>query len=603
MNPAPLPGEQTLAMQQRVDAVCLGFEACWKEGQRPSIETTLGQAAEPERSALLRELLTIEVAYRRIQGEQPNQQEYQLRFPQHVELVGDVFRTLALAAAHGGLQPRNPQAMAGPDLKPEEAAGLRLTLTVTAGPHKGRVFAFTGHDTFLVGRSQRAHFQLPSKDKYFSRIHFLVEVNPPHCRLVDMGSRNGTQVNGQPVMTADLNDGDRIRAGRTILRVHLERTDVPPAAAQDTLDYHAVPETLPPQEEKASCAASPATPAPPTVPPPTPLPAGSPATPATTCHVCGAAAILESSLPSQLAEPTRPPLCPNCSEAIRNQPQPIRGYQIIRELGRGGMGVVYLALRSADGALVALKTITPAMTPSPARIERFLREANILRELNHPHIVTFRDMGESNGRLYLAMDFVPGTDAARLLKEHGGRLPIDRAVRLVCQLLEALEYAHARSFVHRDIKPANMLVTEVNGREVVKLADFGLARVYQASPLSGLTLLGDVAGTLAFISPEQITNFREAKPAGDQYSAAASLYNLLTGKFVFDSKDKGNDLLWKILMESPVPIRVRRPAIPEALAQAIHRALAREPADRFPDVQTLREALSPFGQGGMKDGG
>src|SRR5439155_19533887 len=140
---------------------------------------------------------------------------------------------------------------------------------------------------------------------------------------------------------------------------------------------------------------------------------------------------------------------------------------------------------------------------------------------------------EANGLTYLAMDFGLGTDAAGILKQHGP-LPRPRAVGLVCQLLEALEYAQAKGFVHRDIKPANLLVTKVNGREVVQLADFGLARVYQTSRLSGLTMNGDIGGTLPFMAPEQILNFREAKPPVDQYAAAATLYNLLTGCLIFD---------------------------------------------------------------------
>src|SRR5436309_2242844 len=102
---------------------------------------------------------------------------------------------------------------------------MRVTLKVIGGPHKGQVYTFAGHDTFLVGRSKRAHFRLPAKDRYFSRVHFLVEVNPPQCRLMDMNSRNGTFVNGQRVEIADLKDTDQIRAGHTILRVHVEETE------------------------------------------------------------------------------------------------------------------------------------------------------------------------------------------------------------------------------------------------------------------------------------------------------------------------------------------------------------------------------------------
>jgi eukaryotic-like serine/threonine-protein kinase len=403
---------------------------------------------------------------------------------------------------------------------PDGTSPVRITLKVTAGPHKGESFAFVGHDTFLVGRSQRAHFQLPMKDKYFSRIHFMVEVNPPSCRLMDMGSRNGTYVNGQKVEKVDLQDGDQIRAGHTILRVTVAGSMPPPAPAAPTIK------------------AAPAEPA-------------------------------------------------------DSLPQPIQGYRILRELGRGGMGVVYLAERSADGAKVALKTIIPAVSGSRAQVERFLREARTLQQLDHPHIVAFREMGESNRRLYFAMDFVPGPDAGRLVKT-SGPLPVGRAVGLACQMLDALAFAHGQRFVHRDIKPANLLLATDGGRDVARLADFGLARVYQASQLSGLTMTGDVGGTVAFMAPEQITNYREVKPPADQYAAAASLYNLLTGKYVFDLPANPQQRLLMILQDEPVPVRERRPDLPGELAGVIHRALAKEPGDRFGGAGEFRKALLPF---------
>jgi serine/threonine-protein kinase len=264
------------------------------------------------------------------------------------------------------------------------------------------------------------------------------------------------------------------------------------------------------------------------------------------------------------------------------------------------MGVVYLALRLADHAVVALKTIIPAAAGTREQVERFLREARVLRELNHPNIVAFREMGESFGQLYFAMDFVRGTDAARLLKENGGPLPVGRAVRLVCQLLDALAYAHARRFVHRDIKPANLLVISSpapaagKSDEVAKLADFGLARVYQASQLSGLTLKGSMGGTVAFMAPEQVTNFREARPPADQYAAGATLYNLLTKHFIYDLPRQLQQRIGMILQDEPVPIRRRRPELPVGLAEVIHRALAREPEARFTDVTAMRQALLPF---------
>ena len=176
------------------------------------------------------------------------------------------------------------------------------------------------------------------------------------------------------------------------------------------------------------------------------------------------------------------------------------------------MGVVYLAHREGDGTPVALKTITPAVIHSAGTVGRFLREAGVLRQLDHPNIVKFREIGQAGDRLYFAMDYVPGTDADGLVKGHRGPLPIARAVGLACQVLDGLAYAHARGFVHRDIKPKNILVEASDGRDRVKLADFGLARLYLSSPLSGLTLTGQAGGTPGFMPPEQVTNFREAKP-------------------------------------------------------------------------------------------
>jgi serine/threonine-protein kinase len=444
---------------------------------------------------------------------------------------------------------------------------MQVTLTVTAGPNTGKVFTFSGHDVFIVGRSKRAHFQLPGTDRYFSRIHFMIEVNPPQCRLMDMGSRNGTHVNGQRVQTADLKDGDQIKGGHTILRVAVQPDEpVDPSVHEAT--------TVPPVVV-APIATMP-------FPGPVVTPVAAPTTVA--CRVCGA------SMPESR---TGPSLCPACRAEADQQPQPIGGYRIVRELGRGGMGVVYQALREADDSLVALKTIIPEGAPSPADLRRFLREAEILRGLDHPHIIAFRDMGTSNGQLFFAMDFIPGTDAAHILSDQGP-LSVSRAVRLICQLLEALEYAHARKFIHRDLKPANLLVMQVNGRDVVKLADFGLARTYQSTALSGLTMTGAIAGTVPFMPPEQIVNFRGVTPQADQYSAAATLYNLLTGKYVYDLPSLIQDQLLRVLQDDPVPIQSRRPSLPKGLAAVIHRALAREPKDRFPDARAMRKALLKF---------
>jgi serine/threonine-protein kinase len=258
------------------------------------------------------------------------------------------------------------------------------------------------------------------------------------------------------------------------------------------------------------------------------------------------------------------------------------------------MGVVWLGRHEASGAMAAVKVIRPAIATEMYEVERFLREAGILSALDHPHIVAFRDMGEADGQLYFAMDYITGVDAGQLLKRDGP-LAIGRAVDLVCQVLEALAYAHGQGMVHRDIKPENVLVTEAAGREVAKVADFGLARAYQASQLSGLTLTGEVRGTPTYMSPEQITDYRNALPPADQYSAAATLYRLLTGRHLFrPRKPKIQELFALILNAEPVPLASLRPEVPPGLAQAVHRALAKDPAGRFPDAAALRAALLPY---------
>jgi serine/threonine-protein kinase len=488
---------------RRIDAQCARFEAACRSGARPDRADFLLRDAGPEEGAeLARQLQALDAHYR----DHP---------PPGV----------------GRAKPADPATtsdLTGP-APPPPSNRTRFVLTVTEGPHRGRIFSFEEHDTFIVGRSPCAHCRLPARDEFFSRLHFLVEVNPPAWRLMDMGSTNGTFVNDQRVRVADLRHGDVIRAGMTVLVATVE--EEPSGLEPVTREYQAAAEGV--------------------------------------------------------VEPAAEPL-----EAEEIPTPQLGNFQLLRELGRGGMGKVYLALRLSDNSVVALKTILPAVHSAPA-VERFLREAAILSQLQHPNIVTFRDMGEAEGQLYFAMDFVPGVDAARLLRAQGP-LPIARAVDLTCQLLDALDFAHGRGFVHRDVKPANLMITPAGGRDAVKVVDFGLARVYQSSRLSGLTITGHVGGTRPFVAPEQITRFREARPAADQYATAATLYNLLTGCYVHDFGKSPRDWLPLILQVDPVPIRSRRSDVPEGLAEVIHRALARDPAARFRNVKELQQALEPF---------
>ncbi|MFO0810439.1 MAG: FHA domain-containing serine/threonine-protein kinase [Gemmataceae bacterium] len=446
---------------------------------------------------------------------------------------------------------------------------MQVTLTVTAGPHAGKAFAFAERDSFLVGRSREAHFSLPRDDMYFSRRHFLVEVNPPRCRLLDLKSRNGTHVNGTRVESAELADSDEIKAGHTVFRLSV----TPLATADDDSPplLSVPPEPLESADWQWPAPAKPAGPPPKAeprtlaVPVPMPAPTDVAATP-TAVQSPGDATFGGVTIP---------------------------GYRPTKLLGEGGMGVVYQAVRLADRAVVALKVLKTAPGVGEKQVRRFEREAHILDELRHPNIVGFHAAGAAGLHPYIVMEYVNGTDADALLRRDGP-LPVRTAVGYTCQLLDALEYAHGRGFVHRDIKPANMLLEDRGGSRAVRLADFGLARLYEVSQLSGVTLPGDRGGTVGFMAPEQVTHFRDASTPADQYAAAATLYYLLTGRYVFDFGE-GMYPLVQILTEDAVPIRTRRADVPAKLAEAIHRALAKEPRQRFADVAAFRQALAAFG--------
>jgi serine/threonine-protein kinase len=166
---------------------------------------------------------------------------------------------------------------------------------------------------------------------------------------------------------------------------------------------------------------------------------------------------------------------------------------------------------------------------------------------------------------------------------------------MAAQILKGLDHAHRLGFVHRDIKPENILIgRNPSGLLSVKISDFGLAKSYRSIGLSGLTFSGEMRGTIPFMPPEQMLDFKTVKPSGDIYATTATLYFLLTGQFIHDHVGEGVDVVQLVLEQAPIPIRERRPEIPPQLAAVIDRGLSRDPADRFPSASALRQALRPF---------
>ncbi len=260
-------------------------------------------------------------------------------------------------------------------------------------------------------------------------------------------------------------------------------------------------------------------------------------------------------------------------------------YQLECEIGRGGTAVVYRARDTRLNRLVAIKVLPPELAHDPAIRTRFAREAHTSAQLSHAHIVPIFDVGEREGIAFLVMGFVAGGSLGRLLA-HEPRQPIDEARRLLGEIADALAYAHVRGVIHRDIKPDNILLDGESGRAMV--TDFGIARALEAGVR--LTVTGVAVGTPTYMSPEQAVGDRAIDGRSDIYSLGIVAYQMLTGRVPFTA---GNSmaLLMKHVSEPPRPIAELRPDTPRPLREAIERALAKAPEDRWPTAAALREAL------------
>ena len=236
----------------------------------------------------------------------------------------------------------------------------------------------------------------------------------------------------------------------------------------------------------------------------------------------------------------------------------ISGYTISRMLGAGGMGEVYLAKHPRLPRYDALKVLSAAVSTDSEYRERFNREADIAASLWHPHIVQVHDRGEFDGRLWISMDHVEGTDAAKLLSDrYPGGMPPDLVIRLVTAVGEALDYAHQRGLLHRDVKPANILIADPETEnERIMLADFGIAR--RLGEVSALTGTNMTVGTVAYSAPEQLTADEAIDGRADHYAMAATAFQLLTGTPPFQHSNPAI-VISQHLTAQPPSIGVHRP--------------------------------------------
>lgn len=486
----------------------------------------------------------------------------------------------------------------------------KVILEVIAGPLKGQSYTFEEHDTFIFGRDHDCHARLSENDVTASRHHFFIEVNPPEARIQDLGSRNGTRINGvryggRPDFMApeearllsfpavDVKDGDQIEVGITVFTVGVEV----PAVCREC-------ENIIPDDKKNDCqwekglfvcshcrekveregfSTKPEVPI--------------------QCNRCGKDVSAEVAY-GRIGDYT----CKACQAAVETIPAELLdviverpraqegivsgcldNYALGEKLGEGGMGAVYRATRNHDGVTVAVKMMLAKVAVDEHMRQMFEREIAVTDSLRHPNIVELLEHGSVENVFCFVMEYLAGGSVWDLMREGRGTLSLDEAGPIILQTLDGLSYAHAQGFVHRDLKPQNILLTSQRGG-MAKISDFGLAKSFEMAGLSGMTISGEVAGTVFFMPREQIINYKYCKPVSDVWSVGATFYNMLTGKTPRDYPP-GQSPQEVVLHGEIVPIRRRAPTIPRNIAEVIDQAVAKRTEDRYQSAAEFHEAL------------
>jgi len=523
---------------------------------------------------------------------------------------------------------------------------MEVVLRIVEGPEQGREFRFQESDNLIMGRkdpTSRAHVNVSPEDLYVSRHHFTIEVRPPNCLIRDHGSANGTHVAARGheewrrVDEALVSDGDRIRIGRTILSVSVLGVESPggetrfdgaesrPAGGVPTLQLGGGPAAARPGDEADLLAC---------------VRCGEPILDAVEvekgdfqtigfqckrcraegsaraaehleesggarvpCHLCGGdlTEIANADGCAAGLEDVALYLCRSCAGKTNGASHRlIGGYRILRELGRGGMGVVYQGWQPQTGRLAAIKQVLPQVEMDRRALLRFVREGSIQGSLEHPSIVRLFAAGACGGRPFFVFEYLPDGGLNNLVSSAGkAALATAEVCRLIARSLEGLGHMHDAGFVHRDIKPENVLLRRDHEELVPKIADLGLARSFERHG-GTLTRTGDFAGTLMYAPLEQLVNFRACRPTADVYAMGVTLYYLLSGRFPLDFPTPREmaqgaritkDPVRMILEDTPRPIRQRRADLPPGLCATVDRAVAKHVNERFQSAREFREAL------------
>ncbi len=428
-----------------------------------------------------------------------------------------------------------------------------VSLKCLSGPLEGKVFDLEGGPVFIFGRYSRAHFSLAS-DLSASQLHFLIDISDNRVRIIDLGSTNGLVVNETlysgkygkvPAQFVTLKNGDTIIAGSNHFVVNINEADEPGEPVRSgtiKLNAGAPDKSQTVRQEKSG----------------------------------------------DLSE-TGNASAPGKFNGESGFPE-IEGYTILERIGIGGRGAVFKAIKDSSGEKTALKILLPRTSKKSRALESFRREILINKELSHPNIIRYIDDGLCGDLPYLALEYVNGGNLDQLLRSLPDRkMPFNQAIPLFIQILEATSYMHQKGFVHKDIKPKNILLDLRRGGGMAsKLSDMGLSGRISNTEGEFLPAVNE-GGTPAYMPPEQLTDITKSLPQSDVFSIAATMYQMLSGRLLYDFKDK--DQVATILDGNIPPILTLCPELPGRFAEVINKALSYYPENRFPDAEAMLEAL------------
>ena len=485
-----------------------------------------------------------------------------------------------------------------------------VELKAVEGPNTDRVFSFDQQDTFILGRAKDCSC-IVKDDQTFSRHHMLLEINQANVTLKDLGSLNGTKLNGvlhggrnKSVAPEDaessspvaLRDGDRIKAGANVFLLHIDA----PAICVDCS------KEITREKRKAAEFIN-----------------GT-----YLCQDCRRKEDEKQKKPKsekkvediRMGAKQRQKADINPAAVIdelfrellilkkdKEKPMEIQGYRNLKKIGEGGFGAVYRAERVSDGKIVAVKTMLQTRKPPAKQIRMFEREKKVAEQLKHKNIVLTSDAGVWNDIHFIEMEFVEGGCVYSRMNSGAGVFSLKEATPIMLDVLEGLSYAHSakitvdtkkgqktvRGVVHRDLKPPNILLASENGKQVAKISDFGLAKAFATAGCTQGSITqgqGTFCGSPPYMAREHIINYRYVKPVTDVFEIAATFFHMLTGETVWPMR-AGSDL-YKIILESrPRRLKDHLSSAPKKLYEVFDQALEIEISHRFQDAGNFLKAI------------